>query len=639
VSFRLSALFLAWLGLAAQAASAGTITLSLGAVRHALFEADGVTLSFDAARRGVADIRLARLKVAGTEYRELRVHCAEFFFDGRRLDCPRGSLRRDDQRGRDRPPLPFSVAWRADDGFLDFAVTDSDLVALSPVVRRLRAWRPGGRFDFRITAEGARARLVLALRGVEFADREGEVAGKGIDLTLEADAERSGTGWRWQARLDWPRGELWRRPWLRAAGVRVEANGTLGEELLGVDLARLELDGFGSISAGLRWDRERGEATEWGFVTEPLDLATAVREWLQPWLGAAEAPPWRAAGHARFSAEWKAGSLRRFYAGIEEAALADSAGQIELAGVNARIPWDAGTESEGEIGFSSGRLGDLPLGGAAFPLRLSGNSARIGALAVPMLDGRLEIEDLAVTRAAAGWQAEFSGGIEGVSMPKLARALRWPAMAGSLTARVPRVALADGVLRLDGALGIEVFDGGITVHQLRVIDPFGSRRRFIADITARNLDLGMLTRTYAFGSIEGRFDADLHDLELQGGRPLRFEARIASSPGDYPRLVSLGAIQDIADLGEGAVGGEALRRVPARALGGFAYSRIGFGCTLRDGVCLLDGVAREGEGILIMEGRGIPSVSIIGYNRRIDWEALVARVREKIAGRPGIVLE
>ncbi|MCZ7655183.1 MAG: hypothetical protein M5R42_14370 [Rhodocyclaceae bacterium] len=42
---------------------------------------------------------------------------------------------------------------------------------------------------------------------------------------------------------------------------------------------------------------------------------------------------------------------------------------------------------------------------------------------------------------------------------------------------------------------------------------------------------------------------------------------------------------------------------------------------------------------MLMRGSGIPSVSIIGYNRHIDWEALVARFREVIAGRPGAVIE
>ncbi|MDP1636443.1 MAG: hypothetical protein Q8L69_17390, partial [Gallionellaceae bacterium] len=182
------------------------------------------------------------------------------------------------------------------------------------------------------------------------------------------------------------------------------------------------------------------------------------------------------------------------------------------------------------------------------------------------------------------------------------------------------------------------FDGGIIVHQLRLMDPFGKERRFIAEVTARNLDLGMLTRTFAFGSIEGRFDADLHDLEMQNWQPLRFDARIASSEGEYPRSLSIGALKDITALGE-AGEPKALERVPERSGFSFGYDRIGLSCALRNGVCLLDGVAREGEGVVLMRGSGIPSVSIIGYNRRIDWEALVARFREVIAGRPGAVIE
>jgi hypothetical protein len=201
------------------------------------------------------------------------------------------------------------------------------------------------------------------------------------------------------------------------------------------------------------------------------------------------------------------------------------------------------------------------------------------------------------------------------------------------------VSYRKGVLALDGALGIEVFDGGLIVHKLRVLNPFSKRRRFVADVTARNLDLGMLTRTFAFGSIEGRFDADLHDLETEGLKPLQFDARIRSSPGEYPRVVSVGALRDIESLGEEGDPARGLASLPARTFGGFGYSRIDIGCRLKDGVCLLDGIAREDGGIVLMEGSGIPSVRIIGYNSRIDWEALVARIREKIAGKPGVVIE
>ena len=624
--------------LAPLAGSAAQITLSLGSLRHPSFEAEGVMLSFDAARLGEADIRLGVLRVAGTEYRALKIHCSGFYFDGRRLDCPEGSVRREDERGRDRPALPFSLAWRAEDNFLSFSMHDVDAVAFSPLVKRLRSWQPKGTIDFGLTVEGDRAWLGLAVRDLEFASREGDVSGKAILLTVAAGAEHRGGAWQWNARLDWSQGELYRAPWRREAGVIMEAAGSLSETTLQVGLVRLDVMGTGSVNASLAWDRARGEATEWGFVTERLALASAMDERVQPWLGTLDFPKWYAAGHARFSAEWKAGGLRRFYAGLEDARVADGTGYVELGGVNAQIPWEASSPTDAEISVAAGRLGDLPLGGFALPLRLDGSEATVKGLSAPMLDGRFVIDLLRLAKRPSGWHGEFEGGIEGVSMPKLSRALKLPIMAGSLTARVPRIAYEDDVLRLDGALAIEVFDGGIIVHQLRLMDPFGKERRFIAEVTARNLDLGMLTRTFAFGSIEGRFDADLHDLEMQNWQPLRFDARIASSEGDYPRSLSIGALKDITALGETGQP-KALERVPERSGFSFGYDRIGLSCALRNGVCLLDGVAREGEGVVLMRGSGIPSVSIIGYNRHIDWEALVARFREVIAGRPGAVIE
>lgn len=634
----LTLLLLVWL--LALPARAAQLTLSLESIRHAAFAADGVSVVVDTDQRREAEIRIGRLRVAGTEYRELRLHCAGFAFDGRRLDCPHGTLRRDDARGGDRPALPFSLAYSADERRFEFSLRDADVVVLSPLVKRLRGWQPQGKVDFRIVAAGERAQLRLAFRGLGFASKAGDIAGRDIAATLAIDAVRRGAGWTWQALLGWPQGELWRAPWRRAAGVRISADGRYDETEIDVGNARIEVAGIGAMNAALRWDRARQQPSAWGFVTERLDLATAMREWVQPWLAGFGLPEFSTQGQALFSAEWDQGRLQRFYAGLENATLADRSGAIELRGVNARIPWEAEAATDAEFSVAGGRFGDLPLGAFGLPLQLAGGDIRVGKLAAPMLDGRFEIEELRVTRGADGWHGEFAGGIDGVSMPKLTRALGLPAMAGSLTARVPRVAYADGTLALDGALAIEVFDGGITVHQLRLIDAFGAGRRFVADVTARDLDLGMLTRTFAFGSIEGRFDADLHELEMLGWKPLRFDARIASSPGDYPRRMSFGALEDIAALGEsGDAGRQTVERLPRRAGSTLGYARIGASASLRDGVLTLDGLARAGEGFVLMEGSGIPAVSIIGYNRRTDWEALVARIREVIAGKPGVLIE
>jgi len=408
VSFRLRLCALLFLCLAALPGRAAQVTLSLGSIQHPAFEAEGVTVVFDTARRGTAEIRLGRLRVAGEEYRSLRIHCAGFFFDGQQLDCPEGTVRREDERRkspwdagrRERPALPFSFAWRAKDGFLSFSMHDVDAVAFSPLVKRLRGWQPKGTIDFGVTVEGDKAWLGLAVRDLEFASREGDVSGKAILFTVAAGAERKNGAWQWNARLDWPQGELYRAPWRRAAGVTMQAEGRLTPEALEVGLARLDVAGTGGVTASVHWDRTRGEATDWGFITDEIDLASAMDEWLQPWLGSLGFPKWHAAGHARLSAEWKAGGLSRFYAGLDGAQLADSTGYVELGGVNAQIPWEEATPTDASISVAAGRLGDLPLGGFALPLRLEGREATVKGLTAPMLDGQFVIDLLRLARVS-----------------------------------------------------------------------------------------------------------------------------------------------------------------------------------------------------------------------------------------------
>jgi hypothetical protein len=625
--------------LAALPAFGGDVALSLESIRHSAFEADGVVIAFDAGNTGEADIRFKRLKVGESEYKDISLHCSDFKLDRRGIVCPRGALQRAANRaGSERPPLPFSFLYRPADGHLELAIADADAVALSPLIKRLRSWKPEGRVDLHLVADRKIADLKLALRDVSFASKEGDVAAAGLAVDVTARAERIAAGWRWNAKAAWPRGELYWAPWYRKAGVSAEAQGTLTDAEWHVDMARLDMDGIGGVTVSLGWDRIKGEPSRWGFVTERLDLAAAFAEWVQPWLDQSAVPKVKASGHVRFAAEWFDGRLRSFYAGLEDASLADGTDTLQLKGLNARIPWQAEGATEAELEVGGGHVLDLPLGAFHIPLRLEGAEAKLDRLAAPLLDGRIYIDDLRFGETAGAWRGHFSGGIEGVSMPKLTAALKLPVMTGILTARIPGATYADNMLTLDGALVVQVFDGSITAYSLKVIDFLRPSQRIQADVAARDLDLGLLTRTFSFGNIEGHFDADLKGLEMQGWKPLGFDARIASSPGDYPRTISRGALRDISALG-GAAGADAVQASPAGFATSFGYRRIGFSCALRGNVCTVDGLAPAGDGYVLVEGSGIPSVRVVGYNRHVDWNLLVSRIQAVIAGRAQAVIE
>jgi hypothetical protein len=260
-------------------------------------------------------------------------------------------------------------------------------------------------------------------------------------------------------------------------------------------------------------------------------------------------------------------------------------------------------------------------------------------LTIPFLDGRIRIDDFHAARPGDAWTGYFSGGIDGVSMPRLTGAIGLPSMAGTVTMRIPAANYVDHVLNLEGDTSIDVFDGRVTIRQLKFIEPLSKTSRLIADVEARRLDLGLLTSTFSFGSIIGKLDADIAGLELQAWKPLAFRGHVASSPGDYRRAISRGALIDISALG-GAAGAAAVRAIPAAGLfNTFRYDRIGMGCTLKDGVCHMDGIVAEGDGYVLVEGHGIPAVKVMGYNRDIDWNLLVSRLKAVIAGKTKAVIE
>ena len=46
----------------------------------------------------------------------------------------------------------------------------------------------------------------------------------------------------------------------------------------------------------------------------------------------------------------------------------------------------------------------------------------------------------------------------------------------------------------------------------------------------------------------------------------------------------------------------------------------------------MSGIARRGEGYLIVEGRGLPRIEVVGFRRDVDWPMLVERLRIATAG-------
>ena len=626
---------LAWVLLGmASLTHAQQLDISLGEIEHPAFKAKGLQITFDTFRAGQADIAVEEFTTADIHLRKLKLHCNKFKVDDVHLKCDEGSLRQGEQA-----PVLIALSFGFADKKLTISLHNVDLAMWGASIKVLQHWHPLGHIDVVINADQTQIKADAVLRNLGFNTDDFSIVAEKIMATASLTAQRKGVDWAWQASAKWSSGEALWSPWYRKAGVQLTGEGLLTTTQLKVEQARLSFDRLGSATLGLNWDLKAGVITRWGFVTDPLDLSVAVKEWVQPVLDAHALPAISATGITRYAAEWSGGNLQSFYAGIEHATLKESSGRLTLNDVNASVPWSSKEESVAEITVGSGMLDDFALGGFTIPVHLHGTDVSVSRVSMPFLDGRLKLDDIHALRASEAWTGRFSGAIEGVSMARLAAAMGLPPLVGSMSMRIPDASYADHVLDLGGDMSLDVFDGHIVARHLKLIEPFSSASRVTADVEARRLDLGLLTSAFSFGSILGRLDIDIKGLELQNWKPLAFNARLTSSPGDYRRAISRGALIDISSIG-GAAGAAAVRAIPAAGFfNTFSYDRIGFGCALKDKVCHMDGIAPENEGYVLVEGHGIPAIKVMGYNRSIDWDLLVSRLKAVIAGNTKAVIQ
>jgi hypothetical protein len=246
----------------------------------------------------------------------------------------------------------------------------------------------------------------------------------------------------------------------------------------------------------------------------------------------------------------------------------------------------------------------------------------------PIFDGALVVHKLDVRNFGADAELDFDAHLEPISMPLLSQAFGWPTLNGQLAGAVPGVSYRNHVLTVDSDLSANVFDGIITGSRFRLSDPLGPWPRLDADVTARHLDLDLLTHTFSIGSISGRLDADIKGLELFNWSPVAFDARLQTTPGDTSEhRISQRAVTSISSVGGGGGGvTAALQSGVLRFFKTFHYDRIGISCQLRDEVCLMNGVEPAKNGYYLVKGRGLPRIDIIGNAGRVDWPQLVSQI-------------
>ena len=620
-------------------AGSGTAVVSVGRAR--------------AGARRVRDVRL-RCGRAALSFEGLTCHDAELRVAGKRMPAVL-DLEMNLRSGRTHLAATLGQGGRVDvlhddDGSVRAALAEvpaEGLLALlqswSPeIARAARDFKPVGQASGEIdwTRAGAGASRLgarLRLAGAGFGTADGLRAAENIDLALAVDARQSGDTWHWQTNVDWQQGAAYLHPLYLEAGPKLSARGQLAGKQVRVEHAELALEGVRRLSATATANLDALDGASIALALDGADLALIGPRWIAPLLAPASADRLRFAGHISGALRLRQGRVQAVEGVFEDAGVslggAENGAGVALGPVAGKVSWAPGVRSRARLEVGGGRWEKLTLGPFVIDAELADDAVQFARTSIPVLDGSLVLDGLSLSRGQSGWQGSGSVVIEPVSMPALTAALELPPMSGVLSASLPGLRVSPGEIALDGALVISVFDGYLHATGLRLREPFGVASHLSADIQARHIDLAQLTETFSFGSITGFVDADVRGLELARWRPVGFDARIVSSPGDYGRRISQRAVENIGALG-GAGAMAAIQRSLLRVFDTFGYSELGLHCRLARGVCLMDGIeggARADGGFVIVRGGGVPALDVIGYNRRVDWDELVNRLQRVIA--------
>jgi len=171
-----------------------------------------------------------------------------------------------------------------------------------------------------------------------------------------------------------------------------------------------------------------------------------------------------------------------------------------------------------------------------------------------------------------------------------------------------------------------MFNGTVSMNNLKIDDPLGTVPKLYADFDMRNIDLGDFTRTFNFGAIEGKLEGEVHDLQLENWKPVRMDARVQTMDGKHLKKISQRAVENITALGgEGAAA--ALQRTFLRFFKEFNYEKIGMSCKLRQDLCEMGGIESTPTGYVIVKGSGIPAVTVNGYTKYVSLNDLLGRIK------------
>ncbi|HVF35521.1 MAG TPA: hypothetical protein VND91_09390 [Candidatus Saccharimonadia bacterium] len=480
----------------------------------------------------------------------------------------------------------------------------------------------------------------LRFNGVAFDSPGGELAGSGLSgrarvdfagaigaRTLAIDATIDAGAW------------LVAPLYVELGGAPVAASIALAQRGDGYDVTAWRWDDAGAlVAAGTAVLDRSGVPLRVDAAQLRLELARGYPRYLRSVLAGTAFGAVEASGRVEGQLAYVAGEPPSGMLELADVTVHDEAGRFALDGLAGRVPLAPAAPAESTVRWTHASIQKFDLGPAEVLLRADRSGHALARpLELDVLDGKIRIARLELARAGAARRLVASLELDDLSVAALTRALGWPAFEGRLSGKIPAVRSEGGTIAFDGGLAFEVFGGRVELDSLVLERGFGVAPSLAADVVIEDLDLAPLTSAFSFGTIEGRLDGRIDALRLVDGAPVAFDLVLRTDPRHEGRKrISQRAVNSLSTVG-GAGAAAGVQRGMLRVFDSFPYAEIGLSCRLANNVCEMGGLDARDGGYTIVRGAGLPRLTVVGHQRRVDWPVLVARLEAATKGTPPIV--
>lgn len=626
-----------------------------------------------------AQIARLRIDAVHEELRDVRVTCNDLQIDGSAINCPRAhvsghlpTIGKQDMSGRiryarDSGDLDLSLrglklgagfagldaslrqsSWR-----VSVELTDADVAHVLALARRgqsaIPAFTATGAVSASLRATGSpealrSADMTISIAGLTANNESGSVATDSLSLDLRGSVERSGRDWQFDLQLQSQHGQAYVQPIFVDLGtypLQAAARGVLRSA--GTIVAEhFDIDHEGVAQAAGRATIEPAAEQpirDLDLQLKSLQFPGAYTSYFQPLLLDTGFKSLVTSGAVRGAALVEKGRPLRAALEFDRFSMDDGERNFVLQELSGNVYWEqtaaeasaTPTRRDSSIRWSRGALLNLDLGAGELQFRAQDRQVRLLRPArIPILDGAIDLETFRIRNAGLPSVAFIvDATIQPISVSELCKAFGWPQFGGRLGGTISKLRMRDRIITLGTTLNAQVFDGQVSISDLRLEQPFGDWPRFHSNIALDNLDLDLITSAFSFGGMTGRLSGTIAALELFNWTPVAFDARLHTPPGDRSRhRISQRAVQNIGSIGGGGAGvTAALSSGVMRFFDEFNYDRLGVSCRLEQDVCHMDGVApAPNGGYYLVKGKGLPRIDVIGSNRRVDWPRLVQQL-------------